>query len=96
MRGRSFGCYGLCVRADRFRVCLRLRFRRIRLQDLNLSYSFPARLIGKVGISGLRLYVSASNVFFWAPEWQFSDPEVRSYSSPQLPRSVTFGLNLKF
>ena len=72
------------------------RYTFIRLQDLNLSYSFPARLIGKVGISGLRLYVSASNLFFWAPEWQFSDPEVRSYSSPQLPRSVTFGLNLKF
>ena len=79
---------------SRFTALQRYTF--IRLQDLNLSYSFPARLIGKVGISGLRLYVSASNVFFWAPEWQFSDPEVRSYSSPQLPRSVTFGLNLKF
>ena len=68
----------------------------IRLQDLNLSYTFSKKLIGKIGLEGLRVYVSASNLFCWAPFWEFSDPEVRSYSAAQLPRSVTFGLNIKF
>ena len=68
----------------------------IRLQDLNLSYTFSKKLIGKIGLEGLRVYVSASNLLCWAPFWEFSDPEVRSYSAAQLPRSVTFGLNIKF
>ncbi len=72
------------------------RYTFIRLQDLNLSYSLPTNWLRKVGVSGARVYVSASNLFFWAPEWQFSDPEVRSYSSAQLPKSVTFGFNIKF
>lgn len=72
------------------------RYTFIRLSDLNLSYSFNPSLLNKVGIKGLRAYISASNVFCWAPEWEFSDPEVRSYSSPQLPKSVSVGLNLKF
>ena len=72
------------------------RYTFIRLQDVNLSYRLPSSWLSKVGVSAIRVYISASNVFFWAPEWQFSDPEVRSYSAAQLPKSVTFGLNIKF
>jgi len=79
---------------DKFVALQRYSF--IRLQELNLSYDFSQSLVKKIGMSGLKVYVSASNVFCLAPEWQFSDPEVRSYSSPQLPKSVTFGLNIKF
>lgn len=68
----------------------------IRLQDLNVSYSVPERLVRKVGVGGLQLYVSGSNLFFIAPHWKYSDPEVRSFQSQQLRRTYTFGINVRF
>lgn len=68
----------------------------VRLQEVNLSYSFAPELLKKARIQALKLYVSGSNLFFYAPYWVGSDPEVRSYSSAQLPRTVTFGLNITF
>ena len=79
---------------NRFRALQRYTF--IRLQDVNLSYAFSQNVVNKIGVGGLSVFMSASNLFCWAPDWEFSDPAVRSYSSPQLQRSVTFGLNLKF
>ena len=68
----------------------------VRLQDLNLSYRFDGALLKKIGIAGLQVYVSGQNLFFIAPNWEFSDPEVRSSRSTQLARTYTFGLNLRF
>ena len=68
----------------------------VRLQDLNISYSFPSRWLDAVGIKGLQVFVSGQNLFFIAPDWEFSDPEVRSFQSQQLRRTYTFGLNLRF
>ena len=68
----------------------------VRLQDVNLSYTFKGNWMKKVGINGLQMYVSAQNLFFIAPDWEFSDPEVRSSRTSQLPRTYTFGLNVRF
>ncbi len=74
----------------------------IRLQDVSLSYTFKQTLLDKAKINGLKVYVSASNLFFFAPDWKGSDPEARSTveglsSTPitQLSRMITFGVNLK-
>lgn len=68
----------------------------VRLQDVNISYSLPERLVKKVGLSGAQVYVSGSNLFFIAPDWEYSDPEVRSFQSQQLRRTYTFGINVRF
>ena len=68
----------------------------VRLQDANLSYSVPENIVKKVGIAGLQVYVSGSNLFFIAPHWKYSDPEVRSFQSAQLRRTYTIGLNVRF
>ena len=68
----------------------------VRLQDVNLSYSFPERIAKKIGVSGLQMYVAGSNLFFIAPFWKYSDPEVRSFQSAQLRRTCTLGLNVRF
>lgn len=68
----------------------------VRLQEANLSYSFSRDLVSKIGISALRFYISGSNLWFFAPYWVGSDPEIRSYSSAQLPRTVTFGASITF
>lgn len=68
----------------------------VRLQDANLSYSLPSRLLKNVNIAGLTLYLSGTNLFFIAPDWKYSDPEVRNPFSQQLRRTYTFGLNVRF
>lgn len=68
----------------------------VRLQDVNLSYNFKQSWMKKVGIAGLQVYVSGSNLFCFAPGWDFSDPEVRSSRAQQLARTYTFGVNVRF
>lgn len=68
----------------------------VRLQDVNLTYTFKGNWMNKIGLAGLQAYVSAQNLFFIAPGWEFSDPEIRSSRTSQLPRTYTFGLNVRF
>ena len=72
------------------------RYGFVRLQDVNLSYTFNPSFLKKMHISSLQLYVSGKNLFFIAPGWHFSDPEVRNPRSQQLARTYTFGLNVRF
>jgi hypothetical protein len=68
----------------------------VRLQDVSLSYDLRGTFLRKAGISGAQFYVSGKNLFFIAPNWEFSDPEVRNPGSQQLARTFTFGVNVRF
>jgi len=65
----------------------------VRLQELNLSYTLNSDLLEKFKFSSLKVFVSGSNLFFIAPDWEYSDPEIRSFSAAQLPRTFTLGIN---
>jgi hypothetical protein len=62
----------------------------IRFDNLSLGYSVPNALLDKVKIRNLRLIGTIRNVGYWAPEWNYWDPEI---SEPN-PRFYTFALNL--
>ena len=47
----------------------------LRLKNISLGYTLPRNLTNKVGISRLRLYVRAENLFTWTKYWGF-DPEI--------------------
>ncbi len=79
-------------RDDRFQALQRITF--VRLQEVNFSYSFGNELIDKFGVSNLKVFVSGTNLFFIAPDWEYSDPEVRSHDRAQLPRTFTLGINV--
>jgi len=71
----------------------------LRVKNLQLGYTLPEQLVKKMGIQGVRLYVSGENLFtvdgFW-PGW---DPEVSAASNGAYYPQVTtynFGLNVKF
>jgi hypothetical protein len=55
----------------------------IKCRAINLGYSLPSGILGKAGISSLRVYVSAVNPFvIWAPFVQQGygpDPEGNGY-----------------
>jgi len=78
----------------------------LRLNTLTLGYTAPEMFTSKLGVSKLRFYLTASNVFVWT-NYSGSDPEVSTrrknpltpgVDSSPYPRSrqMVFGLNLNF
>ncbi len=81
----------------------------LRLNNLSIGYTLPARLLSNVGVSNLRLYVTGNNLHIWT-KYTGYDPEVSTtrssaytaltpgvdYSSFPRSRSYTFGLNVNF
>ncbi len=69
-----------------------------RLQDLSLSYRFDKKLLSKIGIEGLKLYVSGKNLLT-ITKWKGVDPETgQGYVTNQTPvlKSYTIGIDLIF
>ncbi|TAD84721.1 MAG: TonB-dependent receptor [Bacteroidetes bacterium] len=79
----------------------------VRLKNLSLAYSLPAKLMTKLGLQSARFYATAVNLLTFTdyPGW---DPEVNTdyrsgnvnqgsdfYAAPQI-KSVVFGLNIGF
>ena len=77
----------------------------LKLSNVTLGYTFPKRIINKIGLSKLRVYATGNNLFTWSPYTGF-DPEVSTMSSPLTPgvdfgayprsRSFVFGINVSF
>ena len=47
----------------------------LRLKNITLGYTLPRNLTNKIGISRLRVYARAENLFTWTKYWGF-DPEI--------------------
>ncbi|MBK9336293.1 MAG: TonB-dependent receptor [Lewinellaceae bacterium] len=81
----------------------------LRLNNLNIGYSLPTRLISRLGMSQFRVYVTGNNLRLWT-KYTGYDPEVSTtrssayaaltpgvdYSSFPRSRSYTFGLSITF
>ena len=72
----------------------------IRFDNLTLTYSVPNTLLSKANISNLRLTGTIRNLGWWAPNWEFVDPESAVRTSNQTdtpeptPRFFTLSVNL--
>lgn len=71
----------------------------LRLKNIQFGYDFPKTLIGKIGIRGLRVYLSGQNLLTfdkmkggWDPEYN-ADGSGRAYP---VAKVYSFGLNVKF
>ncbi len=62
----------------------------IRFDNLTVAYTIPDQLLSRVKIRNLKLIGTIRNVGYWAPEWNFWDPE----NSGPNPRYFTFAVNL--
>ncbi|TAN17681.1 MAG: TonB-dependent receptor [Chitinophagaceae bacterium] len=77
----------------------------VRLKTINLGYTFPDKLLSRLKVTTLRIYVSAQNLLTLT-KYSGYDPEVSAYqsvltpgvdfSSYPRPFVVTGGLNLSF
>ncbi len=70
----------------------------LRLKNLELGYSLPSKLKDKMGIKGLRIYMSGYNLMTFSPGIKDFDPEMDDTRAQGYPvqRVVNFGVNLNF
>jgi TonB-linked SusC/RagA family outer membrane protein len=66
----------------------------LRIQEVALSYEFPKRIIDRLKVNDLKVYVSGRNLFTFT-KWQGMDPESGTSLFP-FARTVSAGLNLSF
>ncbi len=77
----------------------------VRIRDISLSYDLPQSLIGKIGLSRVRLFVTGRNLFTFT-KWPGMDPELIVDSDDpsdddiqlEIPmiKEYVFGLSLEF
>lgn len=81
------------------------------LREVNLGYNIPSKWSKKIGLSSLRLYTSAQNLYFHSAKgYRGINPEGRSTSGPYgsaliagyqrgsfpIPRTFVFGIDINF
>jgi len=68
----------------------------VRLKNIELSYTLPARWSGKAGMSNCRLYVNADNLITWDHLNGLTDPESNGSNRYPIMKTMNFGVNIKF
>lgn len=69
----------------------------VRIQDLTFSYKFDEKVIRKLNISSLKLFVTGKNLCYFT-KWIGGDPEIGQTISSDypVPSSYSIGLNVSF
>lgn len=71
----------------------------VRVKNLTLGYTLPAKLTEKVRVSRFRLFFTGENLFEFSPIKEFMDPEAvedgYGWAYP-FQRKISFGLNINF
>lgn len=77
----------------------------LKLSNITLGYTFPKKIVNKIGLSKLRLYATGNNLLTWTKYIGY-DPEVSTMSNAMTPgvdfgayprsRSFVFGVNVAF
>ena len=68
----------------------------LRLKNIELSYSLPARWIRKVAMNECRVYMNANNLITWDKLDGLCDPESEGSNRYPIMKTVNFGVNIKF
>ncbi|MDO1448575.1 TonB-dependent receptor [Rhodocytophaga aerolata] len=70
----------------------------IRLKNLQLGYSLPVALTGKLGMQNIRFYISGFNLLTYSPDLKDFDPETDNASGQSYPlqKVLNGGLTVTF
>lgn len=66
----------------------------MRIKNINLSYTFPKKMIGKINLQGLKVYVNVDDPVCFDKYLKGWDPEAGP--SSYVARTYTIGLDIKF
>ncbi len=64
-----------------------------RLKDASLAYNIPSNLLKPIGVSRLKVYANARNLFT-VTKWTGTDPELNTQDAIPLQKEFIFGLNI--
>jgi len=67
----------------------------LRLKTVSLSYLIPSKVLGKIDVKSLRVYVNAQNIFT-ITGYKGNDPETQNFYGVPTLRTITGGLQLTF
>jgi len=67
----------------------------IKLREISLGYNFPKNYTQRLGLSGAYMGIVGQNLFLWAKEFKFSDPD-RGSDNLNSPSMRYLGINIKF
>jgi len=67
----------------------------LKIKDITFGYTFPKQMIGKTGLSKLRLYTTMKN-FFTFSGFSDYDPERGGANSYPMTKQIVFGVNASF
>jgi outer membrane receptor protein involved in Fe transport len=68
----------------------------LKLKNVTLGYTFPKKLINKIGISNLRIFLTGDNLFTFT-DYPGVDPEFTDNMNYYANlRQYTLGVNIKF
>lgn len=68
----------------------------VRLKQLAIGYTIPQHITQKIGISKLRVYFNADNLWEYSKMPKSFDPELATVNAYPFIRSYSFGINLNF
>lgn len=68
----------------------------VRLQNLVIGYTFNKRFLHKMGIRSTRLFLSGDNLYTWAPNKIWGDPENLGNIGYPLTKTFNVGVNINF
>ena len=69
----------------------------LRLKNVQITYSFPASIYRKLGMTGLKVYLNGTNLYTWSKIDNF-DPETVNASGEVYPQQSVYnlGVNINF
>jgi hypothetical protein len=70
----------------------------VRLKDISLAYDLPDRMISKIGLSNMRIYVTGRNLHTFT-KWSGLDPELVDQTAQRnipMQKELVFGLSFGF
>jgi TonB-linked SusC/RagA family outer membrane protein len=68
----------------------------VRLKNIELSYTLPAKWTNVAGMSECRLYVNGANLITWDHLSGMNDPESNGSNRYPIMKTMNFGINVKF
>ena len=69
----------------------------LRLKNVQITYSFPASIYRKLGMTGLKVYLNGTNLYTWS-KIDNIDPETLNASGEGYPQQSVYnlGVNINF
>jgi TonB-linked SusC/RagA family outer membrane protein len=68
----------------------------LRLKNAEIGYTFPKSLIKKVGMTNIRTFVNASNIYTWSKMKIFDPERTNGFGDYPQMRVINLGLNASF